>query len=129
MSELFGRHRTLPDGAVAASEAREICTPFPEVPSGKINGETARDDGHAAHAVRLSPAGPSESHRAGAEVSQPPARDVPPPESRLNNQSNPGRKTQMKVTTTALATLAALHRRELQRLGPVFKRFLAEIEL
>jgi DNA-binding MarR family transcriptional regulator len=28
---------------------------------------------------------------------------------------------------TVLATLAALHRRELQRLGPVFKRFLAEI--
>ena len=46
MSELFGRHRTLPDGAVAASEARGICTPFPEVPSGKINGETARDDAH-----------------------------------------------------------------------------------
>ena len=30
---------------------------------------------------------------------------------------------------TVLATLAALHRRELQRLGPVFKRFLAEIAL
>ena len=56
MSELFGRHRTLPDGAAAASEACGICTPFPEVPSGKINGETARGDGHAACAVRLSPA-------------------------------------------------------------------------
>jgi len=30
---------------------------------------------------------------------------------------------------TVLATLAALHRRELRRLGPVFKRFLDQISL
>ena len=40
------------------------------------------------------------------------------------------RKVELALTPhgrTALATLAALHRRELQRLGPAFKRFLAEI--
>ena len=40
------------------------------------------------------------------------------------------RKVELALTTrgrTVLATLAALHRRELQRLGPVFKRFFAEL--
>lgn len=40
------------------------------------------------------------------------------------------RKVELALTPrgrTVLATLAALHRHELQRLGPVFKRFLAEI--
>ena len=42
------------------------------------------------------------------------------------------RKVELALTTrgrTVLATLAALHRRELQRLGPVFKRFFAELSL
>ena len=40
------------------------------------------------------------------------------------------RKVELALTSrgrTVLATLAALHRRELQHLGPIFKRFLAEI--
>jgi DNA-binding MarR family transcriptional regulator len=40
------------------------------------------------------------------------------------------RKVELALTPrgrTVLATLAALHRRELQRVGPVFKRFVAEI--
>ena len=40
------------------------------------------------------------------------------------------RKVELALTPrgrTVLAALAALHRRELQRLGPVFRRFLAEI--
>ena len=44
--------------------------------------------------------------------------------------SSDGRKVELALTQrgrTVLATLAALHRRELQRLGPVFTRFLAEI--
>ena len=53
MSELFDRHRALLDGALAAIEARGFWTPFPEVPSGKIYGETARDDGLAAYEARL----------------------------------------------------------------------------
>ena len=48
MSELFDRHRALLDGALAAIEARGFWTPFPEVPSGKLYGETAREDGLAA---------------------------------------------------------------------------------
>ena len=40
------------------------------------------------------------------------------------------RKVELAITPrgrTVLAALAALHRRELQRLGPVFRRFLADI--
>ena len=40
------------------------------------------------------------------------------------------RKVELALTRrgrTVLASLAAMHRRELQRLGPVFKRFFAEI--
>ena len=40
------------------------------------------------------------------------------------------RKVELALTPrgrTALATLAVLHRRELRRLGPVFRRFLAQI--
>jgi len=40
------------------------------------------------------------------------------------------RKVELALTPrgrTVLATLAAMHRRELQRLGPVFRRFFAEI--
>jgi DNA-binding MarR family transcriptional regulator len=40
------------------------------------------------------------------------------------------RKVELALTPrgrTVLATLAARHRRELQRLGPVFKRFVSEI--
>jgi phenylacetic acid degradation protein paaN len=41
------------DGALTASETRGYWSAYPEVPSGKIYGETARDDGLAAWKSRL----------------------------------------------------------------------------
>lgn len=73
MPTLFDKHRPLLDQAVEALAHRGFWTPFPEVPSGKIYGETAREDGLAAYAARLGTAfalpGHPESHRVGAEVS------------------------------------------------------------
>jgi phenylacetic acid degradation protein paaN len=53
VSELFERHRDLLDGALAALRSRAYWSAFPEVPSGKIYGETARADGEAAFRARL----------------------------------------------------------------------------
>ena len=53
MDTLFDRHRALLDQAVAALGDRGFWTPFPEVPSGKIYGETAREDGLAAYESKL----------------------------------------------------------------------------
>ena len=73
MDTLFTRHRALLDKAVAALGNRGFWTPFPEVPSGKVYGETAREDGLAAYEARLGTAfvleGHPESDRVGAEVS------------------------------------------------------------
>ena len=73
MGTLFDRHRALLDGAVAALGDRGFWTPFPEVPSGKIYGETARQDGLSSYAAKLGAAfaleGHPESHRVGAEAS------------------------------------------------------------
>lgn len=73
MATLFDLHRPLLDQAVAALADRGFWTPFPEVPSGKLYGETARDDGLTAYGSRLGQpfaleAHP-ESHRVGAELS------------------------------------------------------------
>ena len=73
MQDLFERHRELLDAAVAALGARGFWTPFPEIPSGKIYGETARDDGLAAFEARLGQRfelpGHPEAARVGSEVS------------------------------------------------------------
>ncbi len=73
MGSLFDRHRMLLDQAVAALSDRGFWTPFPEVPSGKIYGETAREDGLKAYESQLGRAfelaGHPESGRVGAEVS------------------------------------------------------------
>lgn len=73
MGSLFGQHRGLLDAALAALETRGFWTPFPEVPSGRIYGETARADGLAAFEARLGQPfalpGHPESGRVGAEVS------------------------------------------------------------
>ncbi len=50
---LFDKHRKTLDGAVAAIRSRAYWTPYPELPSGKIYGETAKDDGLAAFKARL----------------------------------------------------------------------------
>ncbi|MEO1198226.1 MAG: phenylacetic acid degradation protein PaaN [Pseudomonadota bacterium] len=48
MSALFDTHRDRLDKAVEATRTRGYWSPFPEMPSGKIYGETAKADGEAA---------------------------------------------------------------------------------
>jgi phenylacetic acid degradation protein paaN len=50
---LFERHHEILQGAVDAIAARTFWSAYPEVPSGKIYGETAKADGHAAFQARL----------------------------------------------------------------------------
>jgi hypothetical protein len=73
MDALFDRHRDLLENALAALRLRGFWTPFPEIPSGKVYGETARADGLAAYESRLGTGfalpGHPESQRVGAEVS------------------------------------------------------------
>lgn len=44
---LFDRHRPMLDAAVAAIRSRGFWSPFPEIPSGKFYGESAKADGAA----------------------------------------------------------------------------------
>ncbi|QIR86935.1 phenylacetic acid degradation protein PaaN [Paracoccus sp. AK26] len=73
MTELFTRHRRMLEDADQALHARGFWTPFPEVPSGKFYGETAKADGEAAYAALLGSKfalpGHPEQRRLGAEVS------------------------------------------------------------
>lgn len=73
MTSLFDRHHAVLDAAVAALTDRGFWSPFSEVPSGKIYGETAREDGAAAYAALLNTPfalpGHPESGRVGAELS------------------------------------------------------------
>ncbi len=48
MSELFARHRAQLEAAIAAWRARTYWSPYPEVPSGRIYGETAKAEAEAA---------------------------------------------------------------------------------
>jgi hypothetical protein len=50
MSELFGRHHALLDGALLGGGARGAWAPFPEITSGKVRGGTAPAGGPAAAA-------------------------------------------------------------------------------
>ena len=50
---LFERHRQILDNAIHAISARTYWSAYPETPSGKIYGETAKDDGFAAFQARL----------------------------------------------------------------------------
>src|SRR5581483_3931177 len=49
----FERHQKTLDGAVAALKSRAYWSAYPEIPSGKIYGETAKADGQAAFEARL----------------------------------------------------------------------------
>lgn len=73
MTGLFERHRATLDAALQAAARRDFWSAYPEVPSGKIYGETARDDGLAAYRARLGKAFALPDHPAdgavGAEVS------------------------------------------------------------
>jgi phenylacetic acid degradation protein paaN len=46
--DLLGRHRATLDRALEVIRTREYWSPYPEIPSGSIYGETAKDDGRAA---------------------------------------------------------------------------------
>lgn len=73
MTDLFTRHKPLLESALKALETREFWTPFPEVPSGKIYGETAKEEGESSYAALLGSAfdlpGHPEDGRVGSEVS------------------------------------------------------------
>ncbi len=50
---LFERHQKTIDAAVAAIRSRTYWSAYPEIPSGKIYGDTAKADGQAAFEARL----------------------------------------------------------------------------
>jgi phenylacetic acid degradation protein paaN len=50
---LLERHQKTLDGAVAAIRTRTYWSAYPEIPSGKVYGETAKADGQAAFEARL----------------------------------------------------------------------------
>ena len=53
MSALFQNHRKMLENALAAIRSRDFFAAFPEVPSGKIYGESAKADGEAAFQALL----------------------------------------------------------------------------
>jgi phenylacetic acid degradation protein paaN len=53
---LFERHQKTLTGAVAAIRSRTYWSAYPEIPSGKVYGETAKADGQAAFEARLNKA-------------------------------------------------------------------------
>ena len=55
MTELIERHRPTLDAALQAAAKRGLWFAYPEVPRGKIYGETAKTDGVAAFRARLGP--------------------------------------------------------------------------
>ncbi len=72
-SSLFDQHRERLEQAVAACRARRHWSPFPEVPSGRIYGETAAEEGRRAFEARLDKPfeldQPSSGERLGSERS------------------------------------------------------------
>lgn len=85
MSALFDRHRATLDAALAAAAAREFYSAYPEVPSGRIYGETAKADGAAAFEAlkgrRFDLGQPATAGWVGAEVSPyGPALDISYPQ-------------------------------------------------
>ncbi|WP_417668807.1 phenylacetic acid degradation protein PaaN [Roseibium sp.] len=73
MSDLFERHQALLDDALNALRVRGFWSAFPEAPSGKIYGESAKADGLAAFEAALKSAydlpGHPETKRVGNEES------------------------------------------------------------
>ncbi|MGQ5720088.1 phenylacetic acid degradation protein PaaN [Pseudochrobactrum asaccharolyticum] len=69
----WDRHFPVLEAALAALHKREFWTPYPEIPSGKIYGETAKQDGLNAYESLLNKpfilADHPESTRSGAEIS------------------------------------------------------------
>lgn len=74
MSDFFQQHKETLNQAVAASRTRDFWTPYPEVASGKIYGETAKVDGASSFEARLGrsftlPGHPAGQSPIGAEAS------------------------------------------------------------
>jgi len=73
MGDFFGRHRAMLTAAVSALATRAFWSPFPETPSGKIYGETAKSDADVVFAALqgkpFSLPGHPESRRLGSESS------------------------------------------------------------
>ena len=73
MTTLFERHRPTLQAALDAAAKRDYWSAYPEIPSGKFYGETAKDDGLAAYKARLGRPFDMVDHPAtgtvGAEVS------------------------------------------------------------
>lgn len=73
MTGLFEHHRPTLTAALEAAAKRDFWSAYPEVPSGKIYGETAKDDGLSAYNARLGKPFELQGHPAdgavGAEVS------------------------------------------------------------
>lgn len=73
MQSLFDQHRATLDAALSAMKQRGFWSTYPEIPSGRFYGETAKDDGLAAYESQLNhdfslPGHPEES-RVSEEVS------------------------------------------------------------
>ncbi|MDQ0559921.1 phenylacetic acid degradation protein paaN [Rhizobium mesoamericanum] len=73
MDALFDRHQPTLAAALKAAQERGYWSAYPEIPSGKIYGESAKDDGLASYSARLGrhfelPGHPATT-RVGAEVS------------------------------------------------------------
>jgi phenylacetic acid degradation protein paaN len=75
--ELFDRHRKTLDAAVAAIHDRGYFSAYPEVPSGKIYGETAKEEGTATFKARLNKPFTYSSAHAGAQRSEAPGASTP----------------------------------------------------
>lgn len=74
MSDFFQAHQKTLNEAVEASKTRDFWTPYPEIASGKIYGETAKEDGASAFQARLNqafalPDHPADGAPVGTEVS------------------------------------------------------------
>jgi phenylacetic acid degradation protein paaN len=70
MAELFARHRSTLEAALAASRSRGYWSPYPELPSGKIYGETARAAAEAAFAALCGGTFPLDQPSAGELVGE-----------------------------------------------------------
>ena len=73
-NSFFSAHKALLDDALEAIRRRDYWSPYPEVPSGRIYGETAAADGEAAFRARLDkafdlPGHPGEAGKVGNETS------------------------------------------------------------
>jgi phenylacetic acid degradation protein paaN len=66
---LFAKHRTTLDQAMQAARSRGYFSAYPEAPSGRIYGETAKADAEAAYAALLGRPFAPGARQVGAEVS------------------------------------------------------------